>query len=57
MNDQVGILSNIGMVELERAILSLYAKRLITKDQVKELINSLKLLVNQLPDLEVQYLH
>ena len=49
--------SNAGMVEMERVISSLYAKRLIDKSHIKELINSLKQLVEQLPDHSDTYLH
>ena len=51
------VLNNAGMIELERTIASLYAKRLVSKDEVKELINNLKLLVETLPDLDEVYLH
>lgn len=51
------ILNNAGMVELEKAVTNLYVKRLVTKDEIKELINNLKALVNALPDLDETYLH
>lgn len=49
--------NNAGMIELERTITSLYAKRLVTKDEIKQLIHSLKVLVDALPDTEETYLH
>lgn len=45
------------MIEIEKAITNLYAKKLVTKDEVKELINNLKALVIALPDQEELYLH
>ena len=50
-------LSTASMVELEKVITELYAKKLVTKDNIKELINNLKVLVDQLPEIEETYLH
>lgn len=51
------VLANAGMIELERAVTNLYAKRLVSKDEIKELINNLKQLVDKLPDLDEWYLN
>lgn len=57
MTNKLLVLNNAGMIELERTITSLYSKRLVSKDEIKELINSLKLLVNGLPDNDETFLH
>lgn len=43
-------LNNTGIVELERVITNLYVKKLVTKEEIKQFINSLKNLVENLPD-------
>lgn len=51
------VLNNAGMVELERVVTNLYAKKLVSKDEIKEFINSLKALVERLPEHEETYQH
>lgn len=57
MTNKLVLVNNAGMIELERTITSLYAKRLVSKIEIKELIASLKMLVDALPDNEETYLH
>ena len=57
MTNKLILVNNAGMIELERTITSLYAKRLVSKIEIKELIASLKMLVDALPDNEETYLH
>lgn len=47
----------MGIIELERVITNLYAKKLVSKDEIKQFINSLKALVDKLPDTEEEFLH
>lgn len=42
---------------MERALTNLYAKKLISKNEIKDFINSLKALVDKLPDHEETFLH
>lgn len=51
------VLNNAGIIELERVITNLYAKKLVSKDEIKQFINSLKSLVDKLPDHEEEFLH
>ena len=51
------ILKNPGLIEIERSIVNLYAKRLISKDDLKDVINNLKFLVERLPEHDEIYLH
>ncbi len=51
------VLNNLGTVELERTITNLYAKKLISKNEIKEFINSLKVLVDNLPDHDETFVH
>lgn len=51
------VVNNAGMIELERVVANLYAKGLVTKTEIKELINSLKVLVDNLPERKETHLH
>lgn len=57
MSKQLAVPNNPGMVEIEKVVAQLYVQKLITKDDIKELINSLKLLASLLPDTEIIHTH
>lgn len=56
-NNNFVVSSNTGMVELERVVANLYSKGLCSKDEIKEFINNLKLLVENLPERKENHLH
>lgn len=51
------IVNNAGLLELYRVVLNLYNRGLVTKDEIKELTNSLKDLTDQLPEVQERFLH
>jgi len=51
------IVNNAGLLELYRVVLNLYNRGLVSKDEIKELTNSLKDLTDQLPDIQEKFLH
>lgn len=51
------MINNAGLLEIYRVVLNLYNKGLATKDEIKELSNTLKDLLADLPDTQEKYLH
>jgi hypothetical protein len=57
MKNKIYVVNNAGMIEIERIVGNLYAKGLVSKDEIKELINNLKQLIDNLPDRKENLLH
>jgi len=56
-NKKLLVVQNAGLLELERIVANLYAKDMVSKDEIKELINSLKMMVDILPEQKQTYIH
>lgn len=57
MTKRPQMINNAGLLEIYRVVLNLYNKGLATKDEIKELSNTLKDLLTDLPDTQEKYLH
>lgn len=53
----VKLVENAGLLELFRVVLNLYNKNLASKDEIKQLINTLKDFTINLPDTPPKYLN
>lgn len=51
------MINNAGLLEIYRVVLNLYNKGLASKDEIKELSNTLKDLIIDLPETQEKYLH
>lgn len=53
----VKLVENAGLLELFRVVLNLYNKNLASKDEIKQLVNTLKDFTTNLPDTPPKYLN